>query len=196
MRRNFYSFQSSEQTVVGIPGLFLVIQVQGPPGQRGERSEQIWACCCFQIGWSNGWLLGICRGCRLTLELSGPQEERLEAKGHRPVAREWPLTPTTTWWQRPKVMLLDNGCVVAYVHCCSIYLFNQKAKTVNGLAFTFTFFKAYKQEQWEVDHHQRATNHHSVNLKRSEMEQTYKKFKSPYHSSMEKLCGWEWKSEK
>lgn len=130
----FYSLQSSEQTAAGIPGwsvLFLVIQVQEAPGQRGERSEQIWACCCFQIGWSNGWLLGTCLGCRLTLELSGPQEERLEAKGHRPVAREWPLTPTKTWEQRSEVMLMDDGCVVVHVHCCCIYLFSHKGKTVH-----------------------------------------------------------------
>lgn len=53
MRRNFYSFQTSEPTVVGVPGwsvLFLVIQMQGPPRQRAEGSGQILACCCFQIG--------------------------------------------------------------------------------------------------------------------------------------------------
>lgn len=93
MRRNFYSFQNPELTAIGIPGwwvLFLVIQVQGPPRRRGEGSEHILACCCFQIGWSNGWLLGTCRGCRLTFELPGPQGSRLEAIGQSPGNDLWP----------------------------------------------------------------------------------------------------------
>lgn len=62
----------------------------GPPRQWGQGSEGILACCCFQIGWSNGWLLKTCQGCRLTFDPSPPQRSRQKATGQSPESDLWP----------------------------------------------------------------------------------------------------------